>query len=64
LLGADLGPDQVLSLLGLAHQRGISVWLADASVLEFAVLAELQHAFAGSGLQLHTGQPLRHRPLV
>ena len=64
LLGADLNPDQVLSLLGMARQQGISVWLADASVLEFAVLAEVQHAFAAAELQLHTGQPLRHRPLV
>ena len=64
LIGADVGPDQVLSLLGLARQRGLSAWLADAAVLEFDLLDELRQAFAEVGLELQAGQPIRHRPMV
>lgn len=64
LIGADVGPDMVLSILGLARQRGLAVWLADGAVLEFDLLDELRQAFAEAGTGLHTGQPLRHRPMV
>ncbi|MFN7802948.1 MAG: hypothetical protein ACK5TO_02975 [Planctomycetaceae bacterium] len=64
LIGADVGADAVLSLLGRARQQGLSAWLADGAVLDFAVLDELRHSFAGVGLELQAGQPLRHRPMV
>lgn len=64
LIGGDVGPDAVLSLLGLARQQGLSAWLADGAVLEFEVIDDMRQAFAGVGLELQTGQPLRHRPMV
>ncbi len=64
LIGADVNAELSLKLLGRALEWGISAYLADGAVLDFAQLDQLQQAFARQGLRLQTGQPLRYRPMV
>jgi len=64
LIGADVPPDDLLSLLGRARQQGFSACLADSAAIEPEVGQDLQQAFSQAGLSLQLGHPLRHRPMV